>query len=69
MGGEEVRVFLSHLAVGRGVSASTQNQARAALRFLYNVAILRPLPHLPGIEPARKPKRVPVVLSQREVKL
>ena len=69
MGGEEVAAFLSDLAVARGVAASTQNQARAALRFLYDEAIRRPLPHLPGIEPAKKSKRVPVVLSQREVKL
>ena len=69
MGAEEVRAFLSDLAVRLEVSASTQNQARAALRFLYDEAIRRPLPFVAGTEPARKPKRVPVVLSQREVKL
>lgn len=69
MGAEEVRRFLSDLAVRLGVAASTQNQARAALRFLYDEAIRRPLPWIAGTEPARQRKRVPVVLSQREVRL
>jgi integron integrase len=69
MGAEEVRTFLSDLAVGRRVSASTQNQALAALSFLYDVAIGRPLVRIEGIAPARKSRHVPVVLSQREVKL
>lgn len=69
MGAEEVRAFLSDLAVRRGVSASTQNQAHAALTFLYDAAIVRPLARIDGIAPARRPRRVPVVLSQREVRL
>lgn len=69
MGAEEVREFLSDLAVRLAVSASTQNQARAALTFLYDEAIRRPLVRIEGIAPARKPRRVPVVLSPREVKL
>jgi integron integrase len=69
MGGAEVRDFLSDLAVRQSVSASTQNQAHAALRFLYDEAIRRPLASTSGVAPARNAKRVPVVLSQREVKL
>lgn len=69
MGAEEVRAYLSDLAVNQGVSASTQNQAFAALAFLYDVAIQRPLVRIEGVAPARRSRRVPVVLSQREVKL
>ena len=68
MGPSEVKAYLSDLAVRRRVSASTQNQALAALLFLYE-AIQRPLPRLEGIERARVSRYVPVVLSQREVKL
>jgi site-specific recombinase XerD len=59
MGAEEVRVFLSDLAV-RGVAAATQNQALAALSFLYDVAIGRPLVRIEGIAPARRSRYVPV---------
>jgi len=69
MGPIEVRAYLSHLAVEARVSASTQNQALAALAFLYNVGIGRPLERIDGIAPARQSRYVPVVLSPREVKL
>lgn len=69
MGAEEVRAFLSDLAVRGAVAASTQNQALAALSFLYDAAICRPLVRIEGITPARRSRHVPVVLSQREVKL
>lgn len=69
MGAEEVRDFLSDLAVVREVAASTQNQALAALSFLYDVALQRPLVRIEGIAPAKRSRHVPVVLSQREVKL
>ena len=69
MGAEEVRAFLSDLAVNRRVASSTQNQALAALAFLYDSAIRRPLVRIDGITPARRSRYVPVVLSQREVKL
>ena len=67
MGAQHVALYLSNLAVQRGVAASTQNQALAALRFLYDVALKSPLPRIPGIAPARSQRRQPVVLSQREV--
>jgi len=65
---EEVRRFLSHLAVEERVSASTQNQALAALTFLYDRVLERPLTRIEGISPAHHNKRVPVVLSQRELR-
>jgi integron integrase len=64
----EVRDFLSHLAVEGHVSASTQNQALAALTFLYDAVLDRPLTRIEGIAPARRAARVPTVLSQREVR-
>lgn len=68
MGATEVRDFLSALATQRRVSASTQNQALAALVFLYDGGIGRALPRIAGIAPARATRHVPVVLSQGEVK-
>lgn len=67
LGAEHVRVFLSDLAVRQRVSASTQNQALAALCFLYGT-LRMPLSRVQGIVPARTPRRVPVVLSKREVR-
>jgi integron integrase len=64
-----VAEFLSDLAVNARVSASTQNQALAALKFLYDYVIDRPLPRLEGVTPARRPKRLPTVLSPREIRL
>jgi integron integrase len=64
----EVREFLSSLAVDRNVAASTQNQAFAALLFLYKNVIERPLGELGhGVERAKVPKRRPVVLTREEV--
>lgn len=68
LGPEAVRQFLSDLAVGQQVAASTQNQALAALLFLYAQVLGSALPRLEGIAPARRPRHVPVVLSQREVR-
>ena len=67
MGAEEVVEFLSHLAVEGRVAASTQNQARAALVFLYREVLGRPLPGLLGMEVAKRPRRLPVVLTPGEV--
>lgn len=64
-----VSAFLSHLAAVERVAASTQNQALAALRFLYDVVLRSPLPRVEDIAPARRTVYVPVVLSQREVRL
>jgi integron integrase len=68
LGPEHVREFLSALAVKERVAASTQNQARAALSFLYEHVVGRPLERVDGVAPARGSRRVPVVLSQREVR-
>jgi integron integrase len=68
LGESAVRDFLSHLATRERVAASTQNQALAALTFLYDAVLRRPLERVDGIAPARRSRRVPVVLSQREVR-
>ena len=68
MGEVEVRDFLTHLAVVRGVAGATQNQALSALLFLYKEVLERPLEWLDGVERAQKPKRLPVVLSKDEVR-
>lgn len=67
MGSEEVNAFLTHLAVDGQVSASTQNQALAALLFLYRELLERDL-DLEGLVRARKPQRLPVVLTQEDVR-
>ena len=64
----DVRAFLSDLAVRQEVSASTQNQAAAALNFLYASVLKRPLEPLNDIVPASRPKRLPVVLSVSEIR-
>jgi integron integrase len=68
LGPEDVRGFLSSLAVEAGVSASTQNQALAAILFLYDRVLRQALSRIDGIVPAKRPRRVPVVLSQAEVR-
>jgi len=67
MGLPEVNAFLTHLAVDAHVSASTQNQALSALLFLYGAVLERPLGTLEGVVRARRPKRLPVVLTPDEV--
>lgn len=67
-GAREVGDFLSHLATVDHVAASTQNQALAALRFLYNVVLKEPLEEMDDVAPAPRSRYVPVVLSQREVR-
>lgn len=68
LGPAEVVAFLSGLATREKVSASTQNQALAALLFLYKEVLGRPLDFLEGIARAQSPKRLPVVLSRDEVR-
>ncbi|WP_418318872.1 integron integrase [Piscinibacter sakaiensis] len=68
MGAAEVEAFLSWLAVERNVSASTQNQARAALLFLYQEVLLVNLPWLGEMTAARTSRRLPVVLTPSEVR-
>ena len=67
MGGREVEVFLTHLAVEGHVAVSTQNQALAALLFLYRKVLDIELPRLDAVR-ASRPKRLPVVLSTGEVR-
>ena len=67
MGRVEVEAFLSHLAVDRKVAASTQNQALAALLFLYREILEVELPWLDNVTRAKKPARLPTVLTQQEV--
>ncbi|HET7025997.1 MAG TPA: integron integrase [Gemmatimonadales bacterium] len=69
MGGAEVGQFLSWLARERQVSAATQNQALAALLFLYRDVLGRAIGDVGVTARARTPERVPVVLSRREVRL
>jgi integron integrase len=67
MGQGEVTAFLNHLARRLGVAAATQNQALAAILFLYKEVLNQPLPWLDRLERASRPARVPTVLSVPEV--
>ncbi len=67
MGAGEINTFLSHLAVAGHVAASTQNQALAAILFLYRDVLKLDVPWMDGVVRAKKPKRLPVVLSKDEV--
>jgi len=66
LGPDEMKAFLSALADGRGVAASTQNQALSALLFLYKEVLGMELPWLDGIKKAKRPRRLPVVLTREE---
>lgn len=66
-GAAEVEAFLTHLATKGQVAASTQNQARSAVLFLYKEVLHSELPWLEGVESAKRPVRLPVVLTKDEV--
>jgi len=66
-GAAEVKAFLQNLAVEGRVAASTQNQALNALVFFYDKVLERPLGELGSFARAKKPRRLPVVLSRAEV--
>lgn len=66
MGAPEVEAFLNHLATEKKVSASTQNQAKSALFFLYDV-LEQALPALQNVTKIKVQKQLPVVLSKQEV--
>ena len=68
LGAAEAHAFLSHLAVERNVSASTQNQAKAALLFMYREVLAMELPWLDEVIAAKNKKRLPVVLTQVEMR-
>ena len=67
MGAEEVEAFLTHLATTARVAPGTQNQALSALLFLYREVLGVELPWMENVIRAKRPRRIPVVLSQEEV--
>lgn len=67
LGAKEVEAFLTHLAVEGKVAAATQNQALSALLFLYREVLEMDLPWLDGVVRAKRPARLPVVLTRNEV--
>jgi integron integrase len=67
LGPSDIAAYLSHLALDRAVSVSTQGQALSALVFLYEQVIGTTVGHLDGLVAARKPRRLPVVLTRHEV--
>lgn len=67
MGEKEIRMFLTHLATEKHVAASTQNQALSALLFLYKHVLNIELDWIDGVVRAKRPKRLPVVLTRDEV--
>ncbi len=66
MGAPEVTRFLGSLAVEGRVAASTQNQALSALLFLYRHVVHQDLPWLDDVVRARRPARLPIVLTRDE---
>ena len=66
MGNAEVKAFLTHLAVERNVASSTQNQALSALLFLYRNVLEEDFGWLDGVIRAKRPKRLPAVLTHDE---
>lgn len=69
MGADEIRAFLTHLAVHGQVAASTQNGALNALVFLYRQVLKQPFPELEGLERAKRPRRVPTVFTAEETQV
>lgn len=67
MEARDIEVFLTHLAAAGKVSASTQNQAKSALLFLYREVLEIQLPWLDNVTQAKAPKRLPLVLTVSEV--
>ena len=63
----EINLFLTNLAVQQKVSSSTQNQAMAAILFLFRIVLSRPIAELGDVIHAQKPIRLPVVMSREEV--
>jgi len=68
LGVDEIRAYLTHLAVHKRVAASTQNVALSALLFLYKEVLHASLPYIDEIEHAKRPKRLPVVFTREEVR-
>ena len=68
MGDAEIREFITHLAVDRGIAAATQNQALAAVLFLYNRVLRKPVGFVEGIVHCKTSRKLPVVLAPDEVR-
>jgi site-specific recombinase XerD len=68
LGAEEIQAFLTHLAVDVRVSASSQNQALSSLLFLYKKVLGIELPWMDEIVRAKRPSRVPVVLTRAQAR-
>jgi integron integrase len=68
LGVDDIRQYLSYLAVEKQVAASTQNIALSALLFLYKQVLTIALPYIDNIERAKQPERLPVVFTQAEVR-
>ena len=68
MAEKEISQFLSSLAINSRVSATTQNQALNALLFLYNEVLRQEIGYVNGVVRAKRPRRVPVVLTREEVR-
>jgi site-specific recombinase XerD len=69
MGAVEVERFLTHLAVEGNVAPSMQNQAKAAVLFLYRQVLNQELPWLENVEQAKVSRRLPVVLTVNETRV
>lgn len=69
MGAYEVEQFLTHLAIKGNVAASTQNQALSAILFLYREVLDVQLEWMENMVRAKKPERIPVVLTRDEVRV
>lgn len=67
MGAPELEAFLTHLAVAGNVAAATQNQALSALLFMYKEVLGIDLPWLDNVTRAKRPQRLPVVMTREEV--
>ena len=68
LGERDIAAFLTHLAVQRRVSASTQNQALASILFLYGQVLHLPVGRIGEMVRAKKPARLPSVLTRDEVR-
>ncbi len=68
MGKNEVSQFLTYLAVKRKVAASTQNRALCALVFLYSKVLQQPFDWLEDVERAKRPSKLPVVITKEEAR-
>jgi integrase len=68
LGSDHLSTFLSDLAVRGRVAASTQNQALNAIVFLYREVLKQNLPRIEGVQRAKRPQHLPVVLTRAEIK-